>query len=30
MSVLQCPAAEAAQRTAVRLSYGQPSPAVRV
>lgn len=28
-SVLQCPAAEAAQRTAVRLSYGLPSQAVR-
>ena len=29
-SVLQCPAAGAAQRTAVRLSYGQPSQAVHV
>lgn len=28
-SVLQCPAAEAAQHTAVRLSYGLPSQAVR-
>lgn len=29
VSVLQCPAAGAAQRTAVRLSYGLPSQAVR-
>nr|DAH89486.1 MAG TPA: hypothetical protein [Caudoviricetes sp.] len=29
MSVLQCPAAGAVQRTAVRLSYGLPSQAVR-
>lgn len=28
-SALQCPAAESAQRTAVRLSYGLPSQAVR-
>ena len=29
VSALQCPAAGAAQRTAVRLSYGLPSQAVR-
>ena len=28
-SVLQCPAAEAAQRTAKELSFGLPSQAVR-
>ena len=29
VSALQCPAAEAAQRTAKELSFGQPSQAVR-